>query len=332
MNGSYVQSLRAAFDAREGLRGVLACAPLLLIGWVLHMPDVTWAAVGALWSVLAATSGPARERTLTMLAFGAASTLGGGIAAWIAGRGLVAGTLAVLAAAAAAGRVRTWKPQGYQGAVLAAAACVLMMDWPVAHARDAGFLILYAAGCLYATAVSAAVWRFAPPQEAPAGTTAAAPAHFAARLGIAVALTHLAVHLVHLRFGYWATIAVLLILQPSAAGTWPRCVERALGSAAGTAIAVALGAVARAPLALALAFLPLVGLALALRTHSYRVFVAFLTPAVVLVADFAAPAAGAAYAFARLEDNLIGSIVAFAASLLLWPTEGYRSLYSTKGV
>jgi hypothetical protein len=314
MSGSFVQSLRAAFDAREGLRGMLACAPMLMLGWAVHAPELTWAVVGAFWSVLVATSGPARSRVATMLAFGAVSTLCGGVAAWVAGFGLAAGTLAVLAAAVAAGLVRTRAPRYYGAAVLAAAVCVLMIDRT--GTRDAGVFVLYAAGCLYATAVSAVIWQVAPPPTTPDDEPPAARPDFAARLGIAVALASLAVHLAHLRFGYWATIAVLLVLQPSVTLTWPRCIERALGTAAGTAIAMGLGVVVKAPLAIALAFLPSIGLMMALRTHSYRVFVALLTPAVILVADFAAPDAGYAFAFARLEDNLIGSAVAFVAALL----------------
>ena len=70
---------------------------------------------------------------------------------------------------------------------------------------------------------------------------------------------------------------------------------------------------------IALAVLPLIGLTMALRRHSYRVFVALLTPAIILVADFGMPLSDHTYAFARIEDNLIGSVIAFAASLLLQP-------------
>ena len=102
----------------------------------------------------------------------------------------------------------------------------------------------------------------------------------------------------------------------------PRNLERAIGTVLGTVVAMGVGLVARTPWAIALAVFPLVGLTMALRAHSYRLFVLFLTPAFVLVADFGAPVAGPAYALARLEDNLVGCLIAFLAMLLLWPTGG----------
>lgn len=321
--GGYIGSLRAAFDLREGLRGALACTPMLLLGWALQAPDFAWAAIGAFWTTLAAIVGTPRERTVAMLAFGALSTVCGGIGAWIADLGLGAGALAVLLVASAAGYVRSWKPHAYQVAILAATACVVIMDRPVTHPHGYGFLLLYAGGCLFATCVSAIAWRIGPPPpDATIGDPAAPSSHFAARLGIATALAYLVVHLLHLHYGYWATMAVLLILQPSASGTWPRCFERAIGTVVGSVAAMGLGLLATTPLAIALTVFPLFGLTMALRSHSYRVFVAFLTPAFILVADFAAPAAGQAYALARLEDNLIGCVIAFVAALLLWPTAG----------
>lgn len=318
----FLRSLVTAFDLREGLRGAFACTPMLLLGWALDAPDFAWAAIGAFWTALAAISGTVRERIGAMLAFCAWSTACGAAAAWCADQGLAAATLAVLAVAGAAGFIRTWKPHAYQVAILVATASVVMIDRP---AGTAGwhFVLLYALGCLFATAVGALMWRLAlPPPEAPPARPPAPVAHYALRLGGATALAYLVVHLMQLRYGYWATVAVLLILQPAAAGIWPRCLERAVGTVAGTIIAVGVGMVATTPLAIALAVFPLFGLTMALRAHSYRVFVACLTPAFILVADFAAPAASQAYALVRLEDNLIGCVLAFLAALLLWPTAG----------
>lgn len=322
MKGSFLRSLPAAFDLREGLRGAFACTPMLLLGWALDAPGFAWAAIGAFWTTLAAISGTARQRLLAMVDFAAWSTACGAAATWAADQGLAAGTLAVLAVAGGAGFVRSWKPHAYQGAILVATACVVMMDRP-AGAAGWHFIVPYALGCLFAAVVGAIAWRLAPPPpEAPPAEPPAPIAHYALRLGPAAALAYLVVHVMGLHYGYWATMAVLLILQPAAAGIWPRCLERAVGTVAGTVIAMGLGLVATTPLAIALAVFPLFGLTMALRAHSYQVFVAFLTPAFILVADFAAPAAGQLYALARLEDNLIGCVIAFLAALLLWPTSG----------
>jgi uncharacterized membrane protein YccC len=149
--------------------------------------------------------------------------------------------------------------------------------------------------------------------------------HFALRLGIATTVAYLTVHLLQLPCGYWATMAVLLILQPSVSGTWPRSVQRAIGTVVGTVIAVAIGHLAHTPLQIALAVFPLIGLTMALRPVGYSVFIAFLTPSFVLVADYAVPAIDYNYALARLETNLLGSAIAIAATLVLWPlTERFK--------
>lgn len=145
--------------------------------------------------------------------------------------------------------------------------------------------------------------------------------HFALRLGIATTLTYLTIHTLHLPLGYWATMAVLLILQPSASGTLPRSFQRAAGTTIGTIFALAIGALAQTPLAISLAIFPLIGLTITLRSVGYSTYVAFLTPAFVLVADYAMPYTSSHYAFERLADNVLGSIIAVAATYVLWPSQ-----------
>ena len=108
----------------------------------------------------------------------------------------------------------------------------------------------------------------------------------AMRLGVATMLTFLIVRILHIPFGYWAAMATLLIRQPSIAMTWPRGLERAVGSTAGAALAIVIGFLAHTPLAITLVVFPLVCLTMALRRVSYSLYVIFLTPTFVLVADF----------------------------------------------
>jgi uncharacterized membrane protein YccC len=141
-------------------------------------------------------------------------------------------------------------------AILAATACVVMVDHPSAgSAGGVTYLGLYLLGCLFAAALSMVLWQirpFAPERHENRWHEAAAHAvrdalrqqahaslssdgvHFALRLGIATTAAYLAVHMLQLPCGYWATMAVLLILQPSVAGTLPRSVERAVGTVVGT--------------------------------------------------------------------------------------------------
>ncbi|MEW6340501.1 MAG: FUSC family protein [Paraburkholderia sp.] len=143
----------------------------------------------------------------------------------------------------------------------------------------------------------------------------------AARVGVAVTAGFMIVRTLHVPFGYWATMATLLILQPSIAGTWPRSIERAAGSIAGGLLAAAIGVAIHSPLGISLVVFPLVCATMALRTVSYSLFVLFLTPSFVLVADFAAPAATQwGYAFTRLGNNVLGCAIALLATFLLWPS------------
>lgn len=143
----------------------------------------------------------------------------------------------------------------------------------------------------------------------------------AARVGIAVTAGFVVVRALHLPFGYWATMAALLILQPSIAGTWPRSIERAAGSIAGGLLAAGIGLLIHSPIGISLIVFPLVCATMALRPVSYSLFVFFLTPTFVLVADFATPGASEwIYAWTRLGNNVLGCVIALLATFVLWPS------------
>ncbi|SAL32352.1 FUSC family protein [Caballeronia humi] len=144
----------------------------------------------------------------------------------------------------------------------------------------------------------------------------------AARVGVATTLAFLIVRALQVPFGYWATMATLLILQPSLATSWTRSVERAAGSVAGALFAAGLGLFVHTPLAISLFVFPLVCATMALRTVSYALFVFFITPSFVLVADFAASVGAGEFVHAatRLGNNVLGCVIALAATFLLWPS------------
>lgn len=347
---SMLTTAAAKANLMDGMRAASASAIMLLVGCALQAPDFSWAAIGAFWTSLATAPQTARSRLASMLSFAVLSTLGGGVTIYAASLGAAAAALTILAFVTVAGLARVWGEQAYQVAILAATACVVMVDHPTAGgASGYAYLGLYLLGCLFAAALGMATWQLRPLalaaehhpdrwHQAAMQTTRDAlrqlrghaslssdGVHFALRLGIATTAAYLTVHLLELPCGYWATMAVLLILQPSAAGTLPRSVERAVGTVVGTLIAVAIGALAQTPLTIALAVFPLIGLTIALRPVGYSVFVAFLTPSFVLVADYAMPALDYNYALARLENNLLGSAIAVAATLVLWPlTERFK--------
>jgi uncharacterized membrane protein YccC len=140
------------------------------------------------------------------------------------------------------------------------------------------------------------------------------------RCAVAAGTTYILVHLLNLPFGYWATMATMLVMQPSIADSWTRCMERALGSIVGGVLAVLLCLFIHTPLMLALLVFPLAALAMGLRPVSYGLYSTFLTPVFVLVADVATtPQQQLSNALLRAGDNVIGVLVAIAASYLLWP-------------
>nr|WP_323119873.1 FUSC family protein [Burkholderia alba] len=496
----------------EGLRAACASTAMLAVGNLLHEPEFAWAAIGAFWTCLADAAGSNRSRFASMTSFALLSALCGGLTAFASGVGTVAAALAVLAFTTAGALGRIWGAAAAQVAILAATACVVMVDRPMHDLRTgAAFLAIYLSGCLFAIVLSLTVWRIhpfapsrtavrsvygrladialdsarllgepqqglrqwelhaakfrgdaraalerarkalasvpvsradqrdayanllialadgerlfayliavsgacqrgrdglrdarraarvlvglaarlrrtgsavydapwvrpveqqrrierlarqldaaldgeiawpadqapidpVPPPSVAAGwipslgrvlTRAAATFNanllwqsiglrHAARVGVATTAGFLIVRLLGVPFGYWATMAILLILQPSIAGTWPRSLERAAGSVVGGLLAAAIGFAIHSPLGISLVVFPLVCATMALRPVSYSLFVLFLTPTFVLVADFATPGAREfVYAATRLGNNVLGCALALLATFLLWPT------------
>ncbi|MBT2790259.1 FUSC family protein [Paraburkholderia strydomiana] len=505
----------------EGLRAACASTAMLALGNLLHDPTFAWAAIGAFWTCLADAAGSNRARFASMMGFALLSTLCGGVTAFASAEGTAFAALALLILTSLGAFGRIWGAATSQVTILAATACVVMVDRPMRDVREGlAFLGVYLIGCLFAVALSLTVWRIHPfgasrtslrtvyvrladialdsarllqqrstPREwathaanfradaraalersrkalasVPATRTGAreaydtllalltegealfayliavsgacekmpgderratraarlltgmgetlrsigaqanegrwellaelqlrvrrlagrlenalmepvklksdfelvdftpvqAPPRFAdsvaatlarvwatlkanlsiesvglrhaARVGVTTTAGFLVIRALGLPFGYWATMATLLILQPSIAATWPRSIERAAGSIVGGVLAAGIGYAIHSPLGISLAVFPLVMATMALRPVSYSLFVLFLTPTFVLVADFATPGASEfAYALTRLGNNVLGCVLALFATFYLWPTRekgDYRTYLS----
>jgi len=155
---------------------------------------------------------------------------------------------------------------------------------------------------------------------------AAAPLRHALRT-VMVAVPALAATLLYGGpFAHWATITMILCLQPYFSATWLRSAERIAGTAFGGALAAGIGLLSQTRLELALAMLPLTAFAFTIRSVSYGLFVAALTPMIVLLIEQIAPGADELQvALARVGYTLLGGGLAVAANLLLWPAfEGGR--------
>jgi len=506
----------------EGLRAACASTAMLAVGNVLHDPTFAWAAIGAFWTCLADAAGSNRARFASMMGFALLSTVCGGLTAFASGAGAIWAALAVLIFTSLGGFGRIWGAATSQVTILAATACVVMVDRPMRDVREGlAFLGVYLIGCLFAVVLSLTIWRIHPfamsraslravylrladialdsarllEQRAAPGEWATHAAKFradaraalerarkavanvpasrtggretydtllslltegealfayliavsgasekvpgdarraqraarlltgmgnvlrrigadanegqwqrladmqqrlrrlarrlesaliepvklksdfelvdfapacapperwtdsairlltrigstlkanlttesvglrlAARVGVTTTTGFLVIRALGLPFGYWATMATLLILQPSIAATWPRSIERAAGSIVGGVLAAGIGYAIHSPLGISLAVFPLVVATMALRPVSYSLFVLFLTPTFVLVADFATPGASElAFALTRLGNNVLGCVLALVATFYLWPTRekaDYRAYLS----
>ena len=144
--------------------------------------------------------------------------------------------------------------------------------------------------------------------------------HHAFRLAIAVIAAYALARWLDLAFSYWATMATVVVLQPMAATTWPRTVERVLGSVAGGILAALILTVLPVKLALLLVILPVAAAAIAFRLVNYTIFVIFLTALFVLVTALLQPVHGIPWA--RVVNNILGSLVGLSATLLLWRPQG----------
>jgi uncharacterized membrane protein YccC len=155
-------------------------------------------------------------------------------------------------------------------------------------------------------------------------SVSSAPMRHALRAGI-IATPVLALTMsVHQQFAHWATITMVLCLQPYFSATRERAVERIAGTALGGLLAAAIGLFSQTQLELALTMLPLTVFAFTIRGVSYGAFVAALTPMVVLLVEQIAPGASELHvALARIGYTFLGGTLAILGNLVLWP--GFES-------
>lgn len=142
----------------------------------------------------------------------------------------------------------------------------------------------------------------------------------ALRQSLGVLAVYYVAMLFHFGYPYWATMAVVVVLQGAARVTWTRGMERIFGSLLGGLITVGFLHIVDTPWLLSLLVVPLAGLTIALRGVNYTIFVVILTMLFIMVTELLQPGAGVASA--RMLDNSIGSLTALAVVLVLWPDLG----------
>ncbi len=146
----------------------------------------------------------------------------------------------------------------------------------------------------------------------------------ALRLGLRQAAGVIGVYYIaiifQLGYPYWATMALIVCLQGGARVTWARSLERIFGSLLGGFLALALLSVTQHPVILCVLAILLASVTISLRAVNYSIFVVVLTMLFIIVTDMMHPGSGVAAA--RVVDNLLGSIAALLAVLVLWPDFG----------
>ncbi|MBN9560132.1 MAG: FUSC family protein [Alphaproteobacteria bacterium] len=122
-------------------------------------------------------------------------------------------------------------------------------------------------------------------------------------------------------YEHWLTITLVLTLQPYFATTITRALERVGGTILGGVVAALLALICTTPLAIAIAMFPLAIIALAVRQVSYGLFMAAITPIVVLLSELGRPGISEwVLAGMRALSTAVGGLLALGGAFLLWPS------------
>ncbi|MBR0559973.1 FUSC family protein [Neokomagataea anthophila] len=137
------------------------------------------------------------------------------------------------------------------------------------------------------------------------------------RLAVALVMTHLATFWSGLEYGFWALVAVVLVVQPSGHTTLIRAVERILGTIGGGALVLLARPFLPAAPEMMVADALFVVAAIAMRAVNYTMLVLFLTAQFIVVTEMIMPAHGVAWL--RIVDNTLGSVVGVVCAFLVFP-------------
>ncbi len=122
-------------------------------------------------------------------------------------------------------------------------------------------------------------------------------------------------------YDHWLTITIIATMQPYFALTYASAIERVLGTLVGGLAAALVGLVCTTPLAMAVAMFPLAIGAFAVRRVSLALFLAALTPLVVLLVEIGEPDTSEwLIAAMRAGFTVIGGVLAMVACFVLWPS------------
>ena len=122
-------------------------------------------------------------------------------------------------------------------------------------------------------------------------------------------------------YAHWLTITLVLTLQPFFALTWQRAVERIAGTVLGGLVAAGLALIVQSPLVTAAVLFPLAVTAFAVRYVSFGLFMACMTPLVVLLSELGRPGESElVIAGIRALYTVLGGLLAVLGCAVLWPS------------
>jgi uncharacterized membrane protein YccC len=144
-----------------GLRAATAMAAPLLLGWLLHRPELVWSGLGGWLTMLTDPGGPYRARAAALARFGAAgslATLLGGLA----GQSPWLGAAALFLFALICSLVRVRGDTASTIGVLSLIEFCINQGSPAGFAQGLFRAEMFAAGALFAIFLAIAIWPFRP--------------------------------------------------------------------------------------------------------------------------------------------------------------------------
>ena len=139
----------------------------------------------------------------------------------------------------------------------------------------------------------------------------------ALRVGALVSLSVALVDLLDVDHGYWATLTVLVVLQPHAPATALRSVQRVAGTLVGSLLALAVTALVHDTHALLPLCAVMAAVSVSVIQVNYALYAALLTPTFLLLAQLEHP--NPRLVGVRALTTIVAAGIALVASRLLWP-------------
>ncbi|MBS1052394.1 FUSC family protein [Gluconobacter kondonii] len=139
----------------------------------------------------------------------------------------------------------------------------------------------------------------------------------ALRLVVGLLATYLTSWWLDLDYGFWALVAVLLVIQPSGQTTLVRALERVLGTLGGGVLALLLTPFLPGSAQMLAAVALFVIGAIAMRAVNYTMLVVFISAQFIVVTEMLMPSQGIAWM--RVLDNTLGSVIGLLCAFMVCP-------------